>query len=93
MKEWIFIIIIGLLMGLAGLRSCSTESVSASFGCIDARLAKFPTRAELEDEDNQQACAARAYNEDNHSVWLVWATAAADKGETPAQWWIRVMVK
>jgi len=88
-KEWGFWAIIIGLFALIITRSCSTESISASFACVDARVAKFPTREELRDPELQRACAARAYNEDNHSVWLVWATAAADEGETPAEWWIR----
>ena len=92
-KDWWFIAIMSAFLVLAGVKYCSTDAVNASLGCFDARVAKFPTLEELNSPDLQEACAARAYSEDNHSVWLVWATAAAQEGETPAEWWIRVRIQ
>ena len=92
-KDWWFIAIMALFLVFAGVKSCSTDAVKASLGCVDARIAKFPTLEELSDPALQEACAARAYSEDNHSVWLVWSTAAAQEGETPAEWWIRTRIQ
>ena len=92
-KDLWFIAIMAAFLVFAGVKSCSTDAIEASLGCVNARTAKFPTLEELSNPSLQEACAARAYAEDNHSVWLVWSTAAAQEGETPAEWWIRTRIQ
>ena len=92
MKDKVIFVICVILFGIILYKSCSTPAIEASAGCLSHRVLMYPTAKELKDPNISRACAQRAWLESRHSAWLMWATASAksaNKGETPAEWWIR----